>query len=77
MGLTAHHLKKFHESRIYTTVLVENLPQLAIQIWHFVIRDANKEETLNLIASLSSISSFVSIFAALIDVWSAKVSTEV
>ena len=76
MGLTEHHTKKFYGSRIHTTILFENLPQLIIQIWYFTISD-DAESKLVLVAQLASISSFISIFIAFIDVWSAKVTVEV
>ena len=68
MGLTEPHLKKFHSSRIYTTILFENLPQLAIQIWYFVdgYEASNDNDYIVIVASILS---FVSIFIALIDVW--------
>ena len=69
MGLTERHLKKFQSSRIYTTILFENLPQLAIQLWYiaYVYERSNDNDD---IVILASISSFVSIFIAWIDVWS-------
>ena len=72
MGLTERHLKKFHGSRIHTTIVFENVPQMFIQIWYFADRGFTDE-----IALLASISSFLSIFIALIDVWSSMVIVKV
>ena len=70
MGLTERHLKKFHGQRIFSTVLFENLPQLCIQIWYFIARGDT-----DLVVLLTFISSVVSIFFALIDVYSSLTLT--
>ena len=70
MGLTERHLRKFHGQRIFSTVLFENLPQLCIQIWYFIARKDG-----DLIVVLTFISSIVSIFFALIDVYSSLTLT--
>ena len=65
MGLTERHLKKFHGNRIYSTILLENFPQLCIQIWYFIEQD----ET-DMVAILAFLSSITSIFIAFVDVYS-------
>ena len=70
MGLTERHLKQFHGQRIFSTVLVENLPQLFIQIWYLFAR-----EEFDLVAVLAFISSVSSVFFALIDVYSSLTLT--
>ena len=72
MGLTERHLKKFHGTRIYTTILFENVPQLIIQIWYFLARN-----DLDIVAALAFLSSVASIFIAMIDVYSSVALVQV
>ena len=65
MGLTESHIKKFQAKRIYSTVVFENLPQLAIQIWYFI----DRKET-DIVTTLAFLSSLASIFIATVDVYS-------
>ena len=65
MGLTERHLRKFRATRIYSTVLFENLPQLMLQISYFISRDGT-----DVVAVLAFLSSVVSIFISLTDAYS-------
>ena len=66
MGLTERHLKAFNGSRLYSTIAWENLPQLAIQIWYTVDRGVDE------VALWAFLSSIVSVFIAVIDVYSSR-----
>ena len=65
MGLTERHIKRFQGQRIYSSVVMENIPQLSIQIWYFIERPDN-----DIVAILAFLSSAASIFLAFIDVYS-------
>ena len=65
MGLTEMHLRAFHSTRIYSTIMCENIPQLIIQLWY--LHEQNK---FDVIVTWSFISSIVSIFIAIVDVYS-------
>ena len=67
MGLTERHLKAFNGSRLYSTIAWENLPQLAIQIWYTFDRSGVDD-----VAIFAFLSSTISVFIALIDVYSSQ-----
>ena len=67
MGLTQRHLKAFNGSRLYSTIVWENIPQLLIQIWYTFDRNSVDE-----VAVWAFLSSVVSIFIAVLDVYSSQ-----
>ena len=64
MGLRERHLKRFIDTRIYITILFENIPQLCLQLWFLLILNTEAD----VIVILAMISSIVSIALSLVDV---------
>eukprot|EP00485_Elphidium_margaritaceum_P016189 CAMPEP_0202732606 /NCGR_PEP_ID=MMETSP1385-20130828/187748_1 /ASSEMBLY_ACC=CAM_ASM_000861 /TAXON_ID=933848 /ORGANISM="Elphidium margaritaceum" /LENGTH=929 /DNA_ID=CAMNT_0049398929 /DNA_START=243 /DNA_END=3032 /DNA_ORIENTATION=+ len=67
MGLAKKHLKAFQGKRFYSSVLFENAPQLAAQIYFLVLLGEFDEATVTAL-----LSSGVSIVLSVVDIWSAK-----
>ena len=67
MGLNPRHLKEFQGQRIYSSVILENIPQLAIQIIFLLRLGAFDEATF-----MALLSSSVSVVLSVVDIWSAR-----
>merc|ERR1712154_62495 len=62
MGLTDRELKKFGTKRVYSIVLMENLPQIVLQTWFLLLSSDNGS---NLIAISSMVLSLISIIVSI------------
>ena len=67
MGLNPRHLKEFQAKRIFSSVLLENIPQLIIQIYFLHILGSFDEPTF-----VALLSSSISVILSVVDIWSAK-----
>ena len=67
MGLNPRHLKEFQGQRIYSSVILENVPQLAIQTVFLLRLGAFDEATF-----MALLSSSVSVVLSVVDIWSAR-----
>ena len=67
MGLNPRHLKEFQAKRIYSSVVLENVPQLCIQIYFLTILGSFDEATF-----VALLSSSISVILSIVDIWSAK-----
>ena len=67
MGLNPRHLKEFQAKRIYSSVILENIPQLCIQIYFLTLLGAFDEATF-----VALLSSTISVILSVVDIWSAK-----
>ena len=67
MGLNPRHLKEFQAKRIYSSVILENVPQLIIQIYFLSILGAFDEATF-----VALLSSSISVILSVVDIWSSK-----
>ena len=67
MGLSAHHLKEFQGKRFFSSVLFENAPQLAAQIYFLLLLGTLDEATF-----VALLSSTVSLVLSVVDIWSAR-----
>ena len=67
MGLNPRHLKQFQGKRIYSSVILENIPQLAVQIYFLSYLGAFDEATF-----VALLSSSISVILSVVDIWSAK-----
>ena len=67
MGLSKKHLKAFQGKRFYSSVLFENAPQLASQIYFLILLGSLDEATM-----IALLSSTVSMILSVVDIWSAN-----
>ena len=67
MGLSTKHLKAFQGKRFYSSVLFENAPQLALQIYFLILLSSFDESTV-----IALLSSTVSMILSIVDIWSAN-----
>eukprot|EP01083_Nonionella_stella_P113264 333815_1 len=67
MGLPSHALKEFQSKRFYSSVLLENVPQLAVQIYFLTLLKAFDEPTF-----VALLSSSISVVLSVVDIWSAQ-----
>ena len=67
MGLNPRHLKEFQAKRIYSSVLLENIPQLCVQIYFLTLLGGFDEATF-----VALLSSSISVILSVVDIWSAK-----
>ena len=67
MGLNPRHLKEFQAKRIYSSVVLENIPQLIVQIYFLSLLGTFDEATF-----VALLSSSISVLLSVVDIWSAK-----
>ena len=67
MGLNPRHLKEFQAKRFYSSLILENIPQLVIQIYFLTLLGAFDEATF-----VALLSSSISVILSVVDIWSAK-----
>eukprot|EP01084_Bolivina_argentea_P028769 53422_1 len=67
MGLSPRHLKEFQGKRFYSSVLLENIPQLISQIYFLYLLGEFDESTF-----VALLSSTISVILSVVDIWSAK-----
>ena len=66
MGLNPRHLKEFQSKRVYSSVVLENVPQLILQITFLLRLGAFDEATF-----VALLSSTTSVILSVVDIWSA------
>lgn len=73
MGLNERHLKKFNNNRLYSTIIIENAPQLIIQFYFFsIVGWSEILDAGNYISLMALLSSSLSILVALLDIYASK-----
>ncbi|ETO17651.1 hypothetical protein RFI_19669, partial [Reticulomyxa filosa] len=68
MGLSERHLKQYNQTRLFASIIPENLPQLAIQFYFL----AHRGFVLDPIVGLAIASSLLSMIAAFLDIYSSR-----
>ena len=69
MGLSKQYSNSFHSKRIYSTILLENFPQILLQLWYIYMYHV---DTLHQTTILSLIFSGISVFASIISTITTK-----
>ena len=67
MGLNPRHLKEFQSQRVYSSVILENVPQLILQIVFLTKLGSFDEATF-----IALLSSSISVILSIVDIWSAQ-----